>query len=189
MKTRLLIIASLAVLGSTVISPAESKRTADYLLTTPLNFEGKDVTVDVAFVKPVHWVSPIPGISFFHAITIDRSDYQPGGVILVAIAADGSAAFAKKYGTEPRRDADSLKGIFQAAGGRPPGPPPAGEAATDKPAGPKHGTKIWIIDTTGQLQKLAEQHRLELPDENVDAAVLPPGGPGGPGRKRGPGPR
>jgi len=187
MKTRLLLTAGLAVLGSTALSRAESKRTADYLLTTPFNFEGKDVTVDVAFVKPVHWVCPIPGVSFFHAVTIDRSDYRSGGVILVAIPTDRAAAFAKKYGTDPKRDADTLKGTFLAVGGRRPGPPPAAEPATEAPAGPKRGKKIWIIDTTGKLQKLGAENSLEIPEEVVSEGIIPPGGPGGPGNRRGPG--
>jgi len=183
MKTRLLSIIGFAVLGSTVLTRAESKRTADYLLTTPFAFEGKDVTVDVVAVKPVRWVCPLPGLTFFHAMTVERPDYRPAGTILVAVASSEASSFAKKYGTSfERRDADFLKGIFLAVGGKHPGPGP--DAAKPAP-GPEPGKKIWVIDTTGQLQKLIEEHKLEIPGD------LAAGGDfhGGGFNRHGPGPR
>ena len=149
------------ILGLAVTaSAAESKRTAEYLLTTPEAYQGKEVTLDVAFVKPVHWVSPLPGVSFFHALTIDRMDRRPGGEILVAVPTDDAAAFARKYGTdfERRYESDSLKGTFMAAGGK---------------EGPR---KIWLIDMTGQLQKLIDEKKLQFPKDAF-------GGPGAGGRR------
>jgi len=162
-----LALAALAILGLTTGMQAESKRTAEYLLSTPNEFDGKDVTVDVAFVKPVHWVSPIPEIAFFHALTIDRSDRKPGGGILVAIPVEDAKSFARKYGTDfdGRFDADALKGVFTSAGG-----PPKDQ---------EHGRRIWLIDTTGQLQKLIADKKINLPlDEGMDSGFGPGPGPG-----------
>ncbi len=137
---------ALALFGSLAASPAaDSKRTAEYLLSSPLSFEGKSVTLDVAMVKPARWKSPIAEVTFFHAMTMDRVDRKPGGDILVAVPTAEAASFAKKYGTdfEGRFDSDSLKGMLMAAGPR----------------------KVWMIDTTGQLQKLMAEHKVMLPDE------------------------
>ena len=160
----------LLVFGSAAASlAADSKRTAEFLLSSPLNHEGKEVTVDVALVKPVNWKSPFPELTFFQAMTMDRSDYKPGGVILVAVATEKSAAFAKKYGTdfEGRRDTDSLKGLFMVSGRR----------------------KIWVIDTTGQLEKLQTERKVSLPDEAAGPHMGGefPGGPKGPGHPGHPG--
>lgn len=139
----------LAILGFVTASYGSDKRTADYFLTSPVAHEGEDITVDVAFVKPIHWTSPFPEIAFFHSVTIDRSDYKAGGTILVAVPAKDAEAFAKKYGTDMRRDADALKGKFLSAGS----------------GGPGGGGKIWLLDTTGQLTDLIAQRKLEIPRE------------------------
>jgi len=185
MKTRILSIIGFAVLCSTGLTMAESKRTANYLLTTPFAHEGKDVTLDVASVKPVRWVCPIPGITFFHAMTVERPEYRPGGAILVAVSSGNASSFAKKYGTSfERRDSDSLKGTFLAVGGKRPGSGP--DTAANPAPGPRPGKKIWVIDTTGQLPKLIAEHKLEIPEEAANEG----GGMGpGPGSRRGPGPR
>lgn len=131
---------------------AESKRTAEYYLTTPATFEGKEVTLDVAMVKPVQWKSPLPEIAFFHAATIDRVDRKPGGEIMVAIPSANAEAFARKYGTEfkGRNDMTPLKGILTAVGGGQEGRHP----------------KMWIIDATdGLLQKAIAEKRLNFPEE------------------------
>src|SRR5690606_7194683 len=91
---------ALALLALVSTSHAESKRTAEYILSDPAAYQNKEVTLDVAFVKPVHWVSPFAGMAFFQAMTIDRTDKKMGGVILVAIPAVDAAKFAKKYGTD-----------------------------------------------------------------------------------------
>lgn len=152
---------ALALFGSLTASQADSKRTAEYLLSSPLANEGKPVTVDVAAVKPVHWKSPFAELTFFHAMTMDRSDRKPGGGILVAVPAADAAAFAKKYGTdfEGRYESDPLKGMFMASGPR----------------------KIWVIDLSGQLAQLQAERKLSLPEEAGGRMAM--GGDFGPGRR------
>lgn len=157
----LLAIACLGVLSlSSSAQASDSKRTAEYLLTTPAANEGKEVTLDVSFVTPVHWKSPLPDVAFFHAMTIDRNDRKPGGTIMVAIPSANAEAFARKYGTDfkGRNEMNSLKGIFTSVGG-----------------GEGRGPKMWIIDSTdGLLQKAIAEHKLNLPPEA--------GGPGAGGQ-------
>jgi len=147
-----------------LLHASDSKRTAEYVLTTPADFEGKEVTLDVSFVKPVHWKSQNPELAFFHAIALDRRDHKPGGEILVVILSQDAAKFAKKYGTdfEGRNESTSLQGTLVAA------------------PGGKMRAKVWIIDTTGKIADLVKQNKLVI-EEGGD------GGGGGPG-PRGPGP-
>lgn len=162
MKTPFLLSAvALTVFGSLALSQAaDSKRTAEYLLSSPLSYEGKTVTLDVAAVQPVRWKSPFPELAFFQAMTLDRMDHKPGGVILVAVPAADSASFAKKYGTdfEGRFESDQLKGLFMASGPR----------------------KVWVIDMSGQLAKLLAERKELLPDEAGRPLAI--GGKFGPGR-------
>ncbi len=147
-----------------LLHAGDSKRTAEYILTTPTDFEGKEVTLDVAFVKPVHWKSRNPELAFFHVMTLDRRDRKPGGEILVAISSADSSKFAKKYGMdfEGRTESNPFSGVLVAA-----------------PGGKMQG-KIWLVDSTGKIADLVKQNKLVIEDEG-------PGGPGGPG-PRGPGP-
>lgn len=151
---------------------AQSKRTAEYILSNPAAYEGKAVTLDVSMVKPVHWKSPLPEFQFFHALTLDRQARQPGGAILVAIPASESSSFAKKYGMnfEGRHNSTTLRGTLVAAA-RP---------------GPRH-LRIFLVDTTGNLLTSIEKAKAELPEEafaDSGEAMFP--GMGHPGlRKRG----
>lgn len=170
MKTKFL-AASLLALGFSNLW-ADSKRTAEFILSDPKTYEGQQVTLDVALVKPVHWVSPLPDFAFFHALTIDRTDGRPGGGILVAIPASESASFAKKYGTdfEGRNDKTTLRGAFIAIGG-----------------GHRPG-KIWIVDTTGELENKMREMKKEFPEEafgGEEGSGPGPRGPGGPGGRPG----
>lgn len=138
------------VLLSTTLVSADSKRTAEFLLSDPKAYQDQSITLDVAMVKPVRWISPLPEIAFFHALTIDRRDKKPGGGILVAVPSGESAQFAKKYGTdfERRNSSTTLRGTFIAAGGR----------------GPGHRA-VWVIDTTGKLDSLLKERKAALPDD------------------------
>ena len=161
----------LAAAAPMLLHASDSKRTAEYILITPTDFEGKVVTVDVSFVTPVHWKSPVPELAFFHAMTLDRRDYKPGGEILVAIPSEEAAHFAKKYGTEfkGRNVSNSLQATLIAA-----------------PGGRMHA-KVWILDSTGKVADLVKQHKLAIEEENGGGG--PGGGAGGgPGHAPGHGP-
>ena len=151
-----------------MLHASDSKRTAEYILTTPADFEGKEVTLDVSFVKPVHWKSQVPELAFFHAMTIDRRDYKPGGEILVVIPSEDASHFAQRSGTDfkSRNYSNSLKGTLVAA-----------------PGGRMHA-KIWILDTTGKIADLVKQNKLRIEEEGGGgggAGGGPGPGPGGPG--------
>lgn len=154
MKTYHLALVVAAVLGFSSTGYADSKRTAEYLLTSPSSHKDTDVTVDVALVKPVNWVSPVADTSFFRVVTLDRSDRKFGGEILVAVPSGEAERFAKKYGTdfEGRYESDSLKGTFLSAGR-------------------KDGGNFWLIDTTGKLKDAIAAKKLELPNEGNSAAA------------------
>lgn len=157
--THILTILSLIVSAPLSLA-GDSKHTAEYIIANAAEHEGKEVQLDVSFVKPVKWKSPIPELVFFHVITVDRRDNKMGGGILVAIKAADSGAFAKKYGMdfEDRRDSDSLRGVLLAASGR--GPDHKGNA------------RIWLVDTTGTAVDLIKAKKLELigdgPDDGKD---------------------
>lgn len=164
MKTTTTLLVAVLSLSCPVLNAAESERTAEHILTTPSEHEGKEVTLDVAFVKPVHWKSPVEELAFFHAITMDRRDMKPGGGILVAIPAAEAASFAKKYGTdfEGRYEKDELTGTLMASPGR----------------GPRK--QVWFVDTSGQAAAMIEQRKLSIEDD---------GGPGPGERRQDPGAR
>lgn len=160
MKTTYCFLLGFLVATIPLLQASDSKRTAEYIFTTPTDFEGKEVTLDVSFVKPVPWKSPVAELAFYHAMTIDRQDYKPGGTILVAVAATDSAKFAKKYGLdfEGRRNSNQLKGTLVASPGR-------------------EGPKVWILDTTGKVADLIKAKKLQIQDDEGGGG----GGPGGPG--------
>lgn len=150
MKTHLLPLLALSVCLVSPLHAADSKRTAEYILANSADFDGKEVTLDVGFVKPVHWKSPDPTFAFFRAFTMDRMDDKPGGFILVAIPAADAPKFSKKYGMDfdGRKDFDTLRGVLIAAPAR----------------GGKRG-QAWLVDTTGQLPELFKSHKFQLPAE------------------------
>lgn len=170
MNLRTTLTAAVALVALVSTSHAESKRIAEYILSDPTTYENKEVTLDVAFVKPVHWVSPYAGIAFFRAMTIDRTDKKPGGGILVAVPAVDAAKFAKKYGTDfdGRYDKETLRGIFLAAGSG------------------RH-RKIWLVDTTGKLSEMIAAQKKDFPEEalNDDLGGGPKGGKGFGGHRGG----
>lgn len=135
---------------------AESKRTAEYIIANSADYEGKEVTLDVAFVKPAQSKSPVPELAFYHAMTIDRRDRKMGGRILVAIPAKESGAFAKKYGMDfdGRGDSDILRGTFMSA--------PVRALPRKKRGG------VWLIDTTGKVAELVRSKKLQLDDASPE---------------------
>ncbi len=153
MKKSYLLSIALLVAFIPLASASDSKRTAEYILATPGDFEGKTVTLDVAFVKPVQWKSPIPELAFFRAMTIDRRDKKAGGHILIAIPASEAGKFSKKYGMDfdGRGESDTLSGSLLTAPGK----------GADKG---RRG-QIWFIDTTGTAVELIKAKKLELNDD------------------------
>lgn len=149
--TQLITLLLLAAAPLTLAS--DSKRTAEYIMVNSAEFEGKEVSLDVSFVKPVKWKSPIADLAFFHVITVDRRDDKAGGSILVAVKAADSGAFAKKYGMDfdGRKDSDLLKGVFLAV------PRRDGKKA-----------QIWLVDTTGTAVNLIKEKKLELADDGPE---------------------
>lgn len=150
MKTTQLLAMLLLAVSAPLSLAGDSKHTAEYIIANSAEYEGKEVQLDISFVKPVQWKSPIPDLAFFHAITVDRRDKKMGGSILVAVRAADSGAFAKKYGMDfdGRGDNDSLKGLFLTA--------PRRESA-EKARG-----RIWFVDTTGTAAELIKAKKLEL---------------------------
>jgi hypothetical protein len=151
MKYKSLLVVTLAF-ASVSVGFADSKRTADYLRINPASHVDKKVTVDVTMVKPVSWKSPVDGISFFHASTLDRTDKKFGGVILVAVPSDEAEKFAKKYGTEyeGKNSRSALEGTFTLVSG-------------NGPSG------LWIIDTTGKIPQLVADKKLVIPHGDGNA--------------------
>lgn len=149
MKTPLLAGLALLALITPLARAAESKRTAEYIIANSAESEGQEITLDVAFVKPAQWKSPVGSLAFFQAMTIDRRDHKAGGHILVAIPSENASAFAKKYGMDfdGRNDSDPLRGTLLAAPGR------DGRA------------RIWLLDTTGQAADLIRDRKLTVMED------------------------
>jgi hypothetical protein len=156
MKTTHIITMVFLAVSAPLSFAGDSKHTAEYIIANSAEYEGKEVVLDVSFVKPVKWKSPIPELAFFHVVTVDRRDDKIGGSILVAVKAADSGSFAKKYGMDfdGRRDSDSLRGVFLAAPGR----------------GPdlKARARIWFVDTSGTAVELIKAKKLELVEDGPD---------------------
>lgn len=168
MKTASLLNLFLVASFAPLAHAADSKRTAEYIIANSAEYEGKEVTLDVAFVKPVQWKSPVEDLAFFHAGTIDRRDFKRGGHILIAIPAENAASFSRKYGMdfEGRNDSDILRGTLL--------------------AGPGHRGRgrVWFIDTSGRAAELIKAKKIELQDDGgIEAGDRPRrrgfGGPDG----------
>jgi hypothetical protein len=162
-------LAATVLLAASSLALADSKRTAEYLLIDPKSHVEQEVTLDVSLVKPVHWKSPLDEVSFFHALTIDRTDDKFGGAILVAVPSEDAAKFAKKYGMdfEGRNSTTTLRGTFLLVGGRGP-------------------SGFWIVDTTGKLMKLIAEKKIDLPADADKAGDVGPGFGRGPRHPRRP---
>lgn len=94
--------------------------------------------LQVAFVKPVNWKSPIKGVAFFHAATMDRRERKNGGWILVAVTEDDAAKFSKRFGTAPDgMQTRRMRGIFHVTPNT-------------------KGTKVWYVDYEGANGKALE---------------------------------
>ena len=153
MKTQILSLLTLSACLASPLYAADSKHTAKYILNNSAQYEGKEVSLDVAFLELVHWKSPDPKIGFVRARTKDRINGSDGGFILVAIPASDAEKFTRKYGlSTSRRDTDTLRGVLNSARVR----------------GAKRGNGVWVLDTTRHLQDLLKNGNFELPADNGD---------------------
>ena len=162
MKFTTLTLLAVALLSVTTLFASDSKRTVEYYLTTPDKFEGQEITLDIAFVQPVKWKSPVPELTFFHATSMDRRDHKHGGKILVVVNSADAEKFARKYGTdfEGRRESDILKGTLLAS-----------------PGGRNRQGKIWMVDTTGKALDLMRETNLQISEEGQGRERMGGGGP------------
>jgi len=72
---------------------------ADGYLVSPWDYEGQTIKLNVAFVKPAHFESPLQDIIFYHAMTM-TADRKPGGEMLIAVPKTESEHFARYYGMD-----------------------------------------------------------------------------------------
>ena len=188
----------LAATVSTRAGNMPSKDTADYYLTNPQAYKGKEITLAVELVKPVRFQSPIPEIQFFHAGTYDERNHAQGGEILVAVPASENTAFVKKYGTQLRgggiglgklrnAKATKLTGVLTEARGMRSISPALREklmqqrTALGENQSAHHmtpvggGGGIWLVDYEGKCADLIKawkaehkQDQLQLPSEAGD---------------------
>ena len=136
----LLILASALAIGhSPLLADAKySKFTADYYKGAYDLYEGKEITLKVAFVKPYSYKSDISDIRFFHAATFDDQKHMRGGDIPVAVPISGGTDLIMRYGTAPSDDnrARLLTGILRPDG---------------------HG--FWFVDVNGTITKTLDAIR------------------------------
>jgi len=163
MKRSLLLLPLLLFgVSATLTAGTPSKKTAKYILSLPSQYEGKEVQLDVAMVKPIHRKIRVSELAFFHAMTYDKANKSPGGEILVAILASDAEKFVKKYGLdrEGKKNPDTtlLKGTFMTM--------PGGlgkRGGPDGRCGPLG--RIWFVDTTGKAAELIKANKLSMDDD------------------------
>ncbi|MFZ4778985.1 MAG: hypothetical protein ACOYM3_26765 [Terrimicrobiaceae bacterium] len=141
MKTRtLLLLASALVIGhSNLFAEAKySKFTADYYKGAYDLYEGQEITLKVAFVKPYSYKSDISDVRFFHAITRDDQKNMSGGEIPVAVPISSGNELIRRYGTAGSEEEKTrlLRGVLRADG---------------------HG--LWFVDVNGTLTKTLDARR------------------------------
>lgn len=140
MKTRPFLLLAVATLAcSTAFADAKfSKYTADYYKGAYDLYEGKEITLKVAFVKPYAYKSNISDIRFFHAVTRDETKDMNGGDIAVAVPIDGGDDLIRRFGTAPSKEGKTriLKGILRA-----------------------DGLGLWYLDVNGSISKKLDARR------------------------------
>jgi len=138
MKILPLLLLSAALASTAMAGPKYSKFTADYYKGAYDQYEGKEITLKVAFVKPYSYKSDIDDVRFFHAITSDDSKKMPGGEIPVAVPLQSSDELIRRYGTAPDEDRKTrlMSGVLRADG---------------------HG--LWFVDVNGNVTKALDARR------------------------------
>ena len=197
MKTPPLILCCLALLFGASSVRASIPESADALLVSPWEYEGHTVKLNVAFVRPTHFQSPLEEVIFYHAMTL-TPDRKQGGEILIAVAKKESEHFARYYGMDPHgRNSRILSGTLLLA--HRPHPPfhrhpsdsNTGPDAATEPAKKHEARGVWFVDYKGMNADLFSKNKeLGLPEGGGPGDNQHrPAGPAGGGRHDGPGDR
>lgn len=128
-----------AALSSTAWADAKfSKFTADYYKGAYDLYEGQEISLKVAFVKPYSYKSDLPDVRFFHAVTRDDGKNMAGGDIPVAVPLNSGDDLIRRYGTAPAEEGKTrlLRGVLRADG---------------------HG--LWFVDVNGNISKKVDARR------------------------------
>ena len=130
----LVVVSSIGFVGlsSSFAEGLYSKYTADFYKGAYDSYEGKTITLKVAFVKPYSYKSDIEDVRFFHAITRDDVKKMNGGEIPVAVPLAGGEDFIRRYGTAPSEKGQvvNLTGVLRA-----------------------DGRGLWFVDVNGTITK------------------------------------
>lgn len=154
MKILPLLLASVAVSSTAWADAKFSKFTADYYKGAYDLYEGQEISLKVAFVKPYSYKSDIPDVRFFHAVTRDDSKEMAGGDIPVAVPINGGDDLIRRYGTAPADEGKTrlLRGVLRADG---------------------HG--LWFVDVNGNISKTLDARRqTEIAPAATPAPSTPP---------------
>lgn len=154
---------SLILLHAFTLQGFGSDQTANAVLAEPHKYNNAPVQLDVAFLRPVRWKSPIPEVAFFHAMTYDKKARSFGGEILLAAPESNREALVRRYGVthEGRRTPDT--NLLR---------------ATLRNTGEDRKRGIWYLDQTeGALSEAIQEMREKIQE-------LEKGGPVGPGGNR-----
>jgi len=206
MKTTCSLLAGLALLLGAGSLHAATPDGADSYLVSPWDYEGHTIRLNVVFVRPANFESPLPDIIFYHAMT-ETLDHRPGGEILIAVPKKDSEHFARFYGMDGRnRNMHILSGTLLVAHHHHPhrdhpegpdaqapapdsGPAVSGTNANNNEHRDRHEPGTWFVDYKGLNKDLFAQN----PDIDLPAGGGPddhhgdgPGG-GGPAGHAGPG--
>jgi len=97
MKTTSSLLFCLALLFCVGLLHASTPQGADEYLVAPWDYEGQTISLNVMFVRPARFQSPLADVIFYHAATI-TADRKLGGEILIAVPKTESEHFARFYG-------------------------------------------------------------------------------------------
>ena len=100
MKTTASLLCCLALLFGAGSLHASTPQSADEFLVSPWDYQGQTIKLNVMFVRPAHFQSPLPDVIFYHAATL-TVDRRPGGEMLIAVPKSESQQFAGFYGLNP----------------------------------------------------------------------------------------
>jgi hypothetical protein len=175
MKSTLITLVGIAVFLPMIGIPQQANaarhpNTAEWYLANASDYEGKEITLDVAMVKPAHWKSPDPGIAFFHALTFDKKEDQRGGAILMMVPDSLRGKIVKKYEMNVDRgnldNTDRLKGVLRVIPRKRP------------------GKGLYVLDYEGLAWPLIKDkvEKMEL-EENAEQSDFD-AGTGGHGRRQ-----